>query len=64
MIRSETDKVIEKIKKKIAALLQRTEKRRILILSSDTSNKIENIISSTHIKSQQQLKHWVKTDLR
>ena len=64
MIRSETDKVIEKIKKKISTLLQRTEERRISILSSDASNKIENIISSTRIKSQQQLEHWMKIDFR
>ena len=64
MTRSETNRIIEKIKKKVAALLQRTEKRRVSILSSDASNKIENIISSTRIKSQQQLKHWVKIDFR
>ena len=64
MIKSETDRVIEKIKKKVAALLQRTERRRISILSSDASNKIEDVISPTRIKSQQQLKHWVKIDLR
>ena len=51
MIKSEADRVIEKIKKKIAALLQRTEKRRISILSSDASNKIEDVIFSTRIKS-------------
>ena len=64
MIKSETDRVIEKIKKKISTLLQRTEKRRVSIFSSDASNKIEDVIFSTRIKSQQQLKHWVKTDFR
>ena len=64
MIRSEADRVIEKIKEKIAALLQRTEKRRISIFSSDASNKIEDVISPTRIKSQQQLKHWMKTDFK
>ena len=64
MIRSEADRAIEKVKEKIAALLQRTEERRVSILSSDASDKIENAISSTRIKSQQQLEHWVKTDFR
>ena len=64
MIRSEAEKVIEKVKEKIAALLQRIKERRISILSSDASNKIKDVIFSTRIKSQQQLKHWVKTDLR
>ena len=64
MIRSEADRVIEKIKEKVAALLQRTERRRVSILSSDASNKIEDVIFSTRIKSQQQLKHWMKTDFR
>ena len=64
MIKSEADRVIEKIKEKISALLQRTEKRRVSILSSNASDKIEDAISPTRIKSQQQLKHWVKTDLR
>ena len=62
MIRSEADRVIEKVKKKISTLLQRTERRRVSILSSDASNKIEDVIFSARIKSQQQLKHWVKTD--
>ena len=62
MIRSEADRVIEKIKKKISILLQRTEKRRVSILSSDASDKIEDVIFSTRIKSQQQLEHWIKTD--
>ena len=64
MIKSEANRVIEKVKKKIATLLQRTEEQWISILSSDASNKIEDVIFSTRIKSQQQLKHWVKTDLR
>ena len=64
MTKSETNRIIEKIKKKIATLLQRIEKQRVSILSSDASDKIENAIFPTRIKSQQQLKHWVKTDLR
>ena len=64
MIKSEADRVIEKIKEKVAALLQRTERRRVSILSSDASNKIEDAISSTRIKSQQQLEHWMKTDFK
>ena len=62
MIRSEADRVIEKVKEKISALLQRTEERRVSILSSDASDKIEDVIFSARIKSQQQLEHWVKTD--
>ena len=64
MIKSEADRVIKKAKKKVSALLQRTERRRVSILSSNASDKIEDAISSARIKSQQQLKHWVKTDLR
>ena len=51
MTRSEADRVIEKIKEKIAALLQRTEERRVSILSSDASDKIENVIFSIRIKN-------------
>ena len=51
MTRSETNKVIEKIKKKISTLLQRTEKWRVSILSSDASDKIEDVIFPTRIKS-------------
>ena len=64
MIRSEAGRVIEKIKKKIATLLQRIEERQISILSSNVSNKIEDVIFSICIKNQQQLKHWMKTDFR
>ena len=62
MIKSEADRAIEKIKEKVSTLLQRTEKRRVSVLSSNASDKIENVIFSTRIKSQQQLKHWVKAD--
>ena len=62
MIKSEANRAIKKAKEKISALLQRTEKQRVSILSSDASNKIEDAISSTRIKSQQQLEHWMKTD--
>ena len=64
MTKSEANRIIEKVKEKVAALLQRTEERRVSILSSDASNKIKNAIFSARIKSQQQLKHWMKTDLR
>ena len=64
MAKSEADRAIEKVKEKIATLLQQTEERRVSILSSDASNKIEDVISPTRIKSQQQLEHWMKTDLR
>ena len=64
MAKSEADRAIEKVKEKVAALLQRTEGRRVSVLSSDASDKIEDAISPARIKSQQQLEHWVKTDLR
>ena len=57
MIRSETNRIIEKIKKKVSTLLQRTEKRQVSILSSNMPNKIKDVIFSTRIKSQQQVKH-------
>ena len=62
MARSEADRAIEKAKEKVSALLQRTEGRRVSVLPSDASDKIEDAISPARIKSQQQLEHWVKTD--